>query len=96
MKLTVHYKGQIYVVPCGSGNKSIQWLKEETVRRSEKLNGTANSTTDSLEARLQQTHGLLMEDDLISDVLDDNALIYISSNHHTTLFSIITHLAPKT
>ena len=80
MKLTIHFKGQIYVVPCGSGDKSIQWLKEETVRRSEKLNGVASElSANLLEARLKQTHGLLMEDDCISDVLDDNDLVYISS-----------------
>ncbi|XP_066935893.1 histidine ammonia-lyase-like [Clytia hemisphaerica] len=85
MKLTVHYKGQIYVVPCGNGNDTIKWLKEEAVKRSKKLNSTLeHSSLDTLEARLQETHGLLMDDDLVCDVLDDNSLVYISSTDEKT------------
>ena len=85
MKLTVHYKHQIHMVPCGNGNNPIKWLKEETIRRCKKTglltdeDDTSDKYVDSLEVRLKQTHGLLMDDDLICDVLDDNSLVYIAS-----------------
>lgn len=77
MKLSVHHKGNVYIIPCGQGEKTIRWLLEETIKRSKILHGETNISTGKLEARLQQTHGLLMEDDLICEVLDDNALVYI-------------------
>ena len=56
MKLTVHYKHQIHVVPCGNGNNPVKWLKEETVRRATKkqVNGSTSdeeevTNVDSLE-----------------------------------------------
>lgn len=48
MKLTVHYKHQIHVVPCGNGNNPIKWLKEETVRRTVKKQ-VNESTSDEEE-----------------------------------------------
>lgn len=90
MKLTVHHKGQVYIIPCGKGDKNVKWLIDETVKRSQKLNGlevtNENSTGSHWEARLQQTHGLLMEEDLICDVLDDNALVYIG------IIQLFTHI----
>ena len=60
MKLTVHYKHQIHVVPCGNGNNPVKWLKEETVRRATKkqVNGSTSDeeeiiNVDSLEVCLK-------------------------------------------
>ena len=51
MKLTVHYKHQIHVVPCGNGNNPVKWLKEETVRRATK--NQADSLADDEEEILK-------------------------------------------
>ena len=37
----------------------------------------------NLQARLENSHGILMKEDKISDVLDDNAVIFITA-HNTT------------
>ena len=59
MKLTVHYKHQIHVVPCGNGNNSVKWLKEETVRRATKNQAEDNNEeevvkVDSLEVNVRE------------------------------------------
>ena len=78
MKLSVHYEGQCIIVPCGDGSENIEWLIDESIRRSNKLADSQMIVNCvNLEARLEHSHGILMKEDSIVDVLDDNAVIFI-------------------
>lgn len=86
MKISAHCQGLCIVVPCGDGSEDIKWLIEETVKRASNLSDKIDATPDTLEARLECSHGVLMKDDKIKDVLDDNAVIFLGSTLGTTSF----------
>ena len=79
MKVSVRFEGHLFVVPCGDGSNLISWLIEESVRRGhkQKVNIKASHTVELLEARLLNTHAILSKDDKITDVLDNNDVIYV-------------------
>ena len=75
MKVLVHYNSEHYIVPCGDGKKSIDWLINETVARANKSKVHIN--TKSLQARIHENNGILFKEDMVADVLEDDSLIYI-------------------
>lgn len=82
MRLSVRFNGKWYVIPCGDGVNSIQWLIEETIRRS-KEHATVHVPANNFEAVLAQSDGKLHLKDHIRDVLNDSDFVYISGeiNH---------------
>lgn len=81
MKLSVRFNDKWFVVSCGEGGNTIQWLIEETIRRSE---GTAKSEKSPLMAQryqavLAQGGAILDPNDAINEVLNDNDFLHISS-----------------
>lgn len=81
MKLSVRFSDKWFVVSCGEGGNTIQWLIEETIRRSE---GTARSEKSPLMAQryqavLAQGGAILDPNDAINEVLNDNDFLHISS-----------------
>lgn len=80
MRLSVLFNGRWFVVPCGQGENSIQWLIEETIRRTNKTSETEKVPiiSQNLEAVSAQTGGKLAQNDAIKDVLNDSDFVYIS------------------
>lgn len=81
MKLSVRFNDKWFVVSCGEGGNTIQWLIEETIRRSE---GTARSEKSPLMAQryqavLAQGGAILDPNDAINELLNDNDFLHISS-----------------
>lgn len=75
MRLSVRFNGKWYVIPCGDGVNSIQWLIEETIRRSKE---NATVPANNFEAVLAQSDGKLHLKDPIREVLNDSDFVYIS------------------
>ncbi|XP_078343287.1 histidine ammonia-lyase-like [Oculina patagonica] len=81
MRLSVRFEGKWFVVPCGEGENSIQWLIEETIRRSNGANGSEKLpfTAQNIEAVLAQGGGKLDANDAIKEVLNDNDFVHLSA-----------------
>ena len=73
MRLSVRFDDKWFVVPCGEGENSVEWLIEETIRRAEKENFIA----ENYEAVLVQSGGKLDRKDSIKDVLNDSDFVHI-------------------
>lgn len=76
MRLSVRFNGRWYVIPCGDGVNSIQWLIEETIRRSKEH---ATVPANNFEAVLAQSDGKLHLKDPIREVLNDSDFVHISA-----------------
>lgn len=83
MRLSVQFNEKWYVVPCGEGGNSVQWLIEETIRRSEGASGSEKSpsTAQNFEAVLAQGGGRLNPNDAINEVLNDNDFVHLSGKY---------------
>jgi len=83
MKIIVHFNNDRHVVPCGKGEKTIDWLINETLSRAttrdEISRGLNEDENDCLQARIHKSHGILFKHDKIKDVLDDNQMIYLGT-----------------
>ena len=76
MRVSVRFNGKWFVVPCGEGKTSIQWLIEETLRRACDTHDSEKCAKD-FEATLAQSGGSLHPNDSIYEVLNDNDFVYI-------------------
>lgn len=100
MRVSVRFNGKWFLVPCGEGKTSIQWLIEETLRRSTDANETEKSAKD-FEAILAQGGGTLDPNDPINQVLYDNDFVHISAvgtpveDGHTSPGVILREAATK-
>ncbi|KAL9982894.1 hypothetical protein ACROYT_G005005 [Oculina patagonica] len=78
MRLSVRFNGNWWVVPCGEGEHSIQWLIDETIRRSsETETEKLPITSQNLEAVLAQSGGKRALNDAIKHVLNDSDFVHI-------------------
>ena len=73
MRLSVRFNGKWIVVPCGEGENSVEWLIEETLRRSE----DSNLTAQNYQAVLAESGGILKAKDSIKDVFNDSDFVHI-------------------
>lgn len=73
MRLSVRFNGKWIVVPCGEGENSVEWLIEETLRRSE----DSNLTAQNYQAVLAESGGILKAKDTIKDVFNDSDFVHI-------------------
>lgn len=76
MRVSVRFNGKWFVVPCGEGKTSIQWLIKETLRRACDTHDSEKCAKD-FEATLAQSGGSLHPNDSICEVLNDNDFVYI-------------------
>ena len=65
MRLSVRFNDKWLVIPCGEGDKSVEWLIEETMRRSETPNLLA---AQNYKAVLIESGGTLRANDHIKAV----------------------------
>lgn len=87
MRLSVRFNDKWFVVPCGEGHNTVQWLIEETMRRSEGAPGSEKSplTSQNFEARLAKGGAMLDPNDAINEVLDDNDFVRLSGKYSERL-----------
>lgn len=78
MRLSVRFNDKWLVIPCGEGDKSVAWLIEETMRRSETPNLW---TAQNYNAVLVESGGTLRANDPIKEVLNDSDFVHISSEY---------------
>ncbi|RMX52943.1 hypothetical protein pdam_00010932 [Pocillopora damicornis] len=76
MRVSVRFNGKWFVVPCGEGKTSIQWLIKETLRRACDTNDSEKCAKD-FEATLAQSGGSLHPNDSIYEVLNDSDFVHI-------------------
>ena len=76
MRVSVRFNGKWFVVPCGEGKTSIQWLIEETLRRACDTHDSEKCAKD-FEATLAQSGGSLHPNDSIYEVLNDSDFVHI-------------------
>ncbi|XP_045623762.1 LOW QUALITY PROTEIN: histidine ammonia-lyase [Procambarus clarkii] len=80
MKVSVRVRGEWLQVPCKTGQESVSWLGEESLKRFMNLK-PATHVPNKVEtvARVRKTLGgaILDPSDLISDVLDDNDFVSV-------------------
>lgn len=76
MRLSVRFNDKWLVIPCGEGDKSVAWLIEETMRRSETPNLW---TAQNYNAVLVESGGTLRANDPIKEVLNDSDFVHISN-----------------
>ena len=92
MRLSVRFADKWFVIPCGEGENSIQWLVEETIRRSNGANMSEKLpfSAQNFEAVLAQGGGKLDPNDAINEVLKDNDFVHLSGKCDvcTILYSI--------
>ena len=83
MRLNVRFNDKWFVVPCGEGRNTVQWLIEETIRRSEGAGGSEKSplTAQNFEAGLAKGGAMLDPNDAINEVLNDNDFVHITGKH---------------
>lgn len=81
MRLSVRLDNKWFVIACGNGGNSIQWLIEETVRRWKRANGSGpqklHFSAQNIEAVLAQGGGKLDANDAINEVLNDNDFVHL-------------------
>ena len=87
MRLSVRFNDKWFVVPCGEGDNTVQWLIEETIRRSEGAAGSEKSplTAQNFEAVLAQGGAMLDPNDAINEVLNDNEFVHLSGKYSVKL-----------
>ena len=90
MKVLVHYNNDRYIVPCGDGKKTVEWLINETVARANRSKVEIN--TVNLQARIHENNGILFREDKIVDVLEDNSLIYIGIIYYICILGWLAHV----
>ena len=76
MRVSVRFNRKWFVVPCGEGKTSIQWLIEETLRRASDTHDLEKCAKD-FEATLAQSGGSLHSNDSIYEVLNDSDFVHI-------------------
>ncbi|XP_050696685.1 histidine ammonia-lyase-like [Eriocheir sinensis] len=80
MKVSVRVRGEWLQVPCKTGNETVAWLGEESLRRYIKLKPSTHvpNRTENV-ARVRKTRGgaILDPSDSVSDVLDDNDFVSV-------------------
>lgn len=76
MRVSVRFNRKWFVVPCGEGKTSIQWLIEETLRRAFDTHDSEKCAKD-FEATLAQSGGNLYPNDFIYEVLNDSDFVHI-------------------
>ena len=83
MRLYVRFNDKWFVVPCGEGHNTVQWLIEETIRRSEGAAGSKKAplTAQNFEAGLAKGGAMLDPNDAISEVLDTNDFVHLSGEY---------------
>lgn len=83
MRLSVRFNNKWFVIPCGEGHNTVQWLIEETIRRSERPGGSEKSplTPQNLQAVLARSSAMLDPNDAINEVLDDNDFVHLSGKY---------------
>lgn len=83
MRLSVRFNNKWFVIPCGEGHNTVQWLIEETIRRSEGTGGSEKSplTAQNLQAVLARSGAMLDPNDAINEVLDDNDFVHLSGKY---------------
>ena len=79
MRVFVNYSEESLTIPCGDGSQTIQWLKEDILRRvhkasSEEIKQLASESKLIL-VPVVESDSKLDENDLISEVLHDNDFI---------------------
>ena len=91
MRLFVRFNAEWFVVPCGEGGNTVQWLIEETIRRSEGASGSEKSpsTAQNFEAVLAQGGGRLDRNDAINEVLNDNDFVHLSGKYWVRLCDFV-------
>lgn len=87
MRLSVRFNDKWLVIPCGEGDKSVEWLIEETMRRSETPNLLA---AQNYKVVLVESGGTLRADDPIKEVLNDSDFVHISNRE-----SPVEHALPE-
>ncbi|XP_015777988.1 PREDICTED: histidine ammonia-lyase-like [Acropora digitifera] len=87
MRLSVRFNDKWLVIPCGEGDKSVEWLIEETMRRSETPNLLA---AQNYKAVLVESGGTLRANDPIKEVLNDSDFVHISNRE-----SPVEHALPE-
>lgn len=93
MKVLVHYNDDRYIIPCGDGKKTVEWLINETVARANR--SKVEISTVTLQARIHENNGILFREDKIVDVLEDNSLIYIGINYYICNLGWLTQLVNR-
>ena len=81
MRLSVRFNGKWFVLPCGKGDNSIQWLIEETILRSQGINSETEKVqliAQNLDAVLAQSGGILGLNDAIKDTLNDSDFVHLT------------------
>ena len=83
MRLSVRFNNKWFVIPCGEGHNTVQWLVEETIRRSEGTGGSEKSplTAQNLQALLAQSGAILDPKDVINEILDNNDFVHLSGKY---------------
>ena len=95
MRLSVRFNGKWFVIPCGEAKvNSVQWLVEETIRRSkEQAEKSADFTAQNFEVVLAQSGGKLELKDTIKEVLNDNDFVHISGESLCSIMACILRAA---
>ncbi|KAG0712444.1 Histidine ammonia-lyase [Chionoecetes opilio] len=80
MKVSVRVRGEWLQVPCKTGDESVTWLGEESLRRYMKLKPSTHVPNKAEKvARVRKTRGgaILDPSDSVADVLDDNDFVSV-------------------
>ena len=97
MRLSVRFNNKWLVIPCGEGHNTVQWLIEETIRRSEGAGGSEKSplSAQNLKAVLAQSGAMLDSNDAIKEVLDNNDFVHLSCKYSARQFSFVFNISAR-
>lgn len=90
MRLSVRFNNKWLVIPCEEGHNTVQWLIEETIRRSE-----GPLSAQNLKAVLAQSGATLDPNDAIKEVLDNNDFVHLSCKYSARQCAFVFNMSAR-